>query len=46
METDNVSICCLREKNVFTEVLKFRTRRNKYDLSHSQAINHTNFRRF
>ena len=46
IETDNVSICCLRGKNVFTEVFKFKPRRNKYDLSHSQAINHTNIRRF
>ena len=46
IETDNVSICCLRGKNVFTEVFKFKPRRNKYDLSHSQAINHINLRRF
>jgi len=41
LETDNVSICCLRGKNVFTEVFKFRPRKNKYDLSHSQGVNHT-----
>ena len=46
IETDNVSICCLRGKNVFTEVFKFKPRRNKYDLSHSQAVNHTMFKRF
>lgn len=38
LETDNVSICCLRGKNVFTEVFKFRPRKNKYELSHSQGI--------
>ena len=41
LETDNVSICCLRGKNVFTEVFKFRPRKNKYDLSHSQGVNYT-----
>ena len=41
LETDNVSICCLRGKNVFTEVFKFRPRKNKYDLSHSQGVTHT-----
>ena len=43
---DNVSICCLRGKHVFTEVFKFKPRRNKYDLSHSQTINHAVFKRF
>jgi hypothetical protein len=42
LETDNVSICCLRGKNVFTEVFKFRPRKNKYELSHSQGVNHIN----
>ena len=46
IETDNVSICCLRGKNVFTEVFKFKPRRNKYDLSHSQTINRQLFKRF
>lgn len=46
IETDNVSICCVRGKNVFTEVFKFKPRKNKYDLSHSQAVNHTMFKRF
>ena len=46
IETDNVSICCLRGKNVFTEVFKFKPRKNKYDLSHSQAVNHTIFKKF
>ena len=46
VETDNVSICCVRGKNVFTEVFKFKPRKNKYDLSHSQAVNHTMFKRF
>ena len=46
IETDNVSICCTRGKNVFTEVFKFKPRKNKYDSSHSQAINHTLLRRF
>ena len=41
LETDNVSICCLRGKNVFTEVFKFRPRKNKYELSHSQGVNHS-----
>ena len=41
LETDNVSICCLRGKNVFTEVFKFKPRKNRYDLSHSQGVNHT-----
>ena len=42
LETDNVSICCLRGKNVFTEVFKFRPRKNKYELSHSQGDNNIN----
>ena len=46
IETDNVSICCHRGKNVFTEVFKFKPRKNKYDLSHSQGINHTMLKRF
>ena len=41
LETDNVSICCLRGKNVFTEVFKFRPRKNKYELSHSQGVYHS-----
>jgi len=27
IETDNVSICCVRGKNVFTEVFKFKPRK-------------------
>ena len=46
IETDNVSICCSRGKNIFTEVFKFRPRKNKYDLSNSQSVNHTLLRRF
>jgi hypothetical protein len=46
IETDNVSICCVRGKNVFTEVFKFKPRKNKYDLSHSQGVNHTVFKKF
>ena len=46
INNDNVSICCLRGKHVFTEVFKFKPRRNKYNLSHSQAINHTIFKKF
>ena len=46
IETDNVSICCLRGKHVLTEVFKFKPRRNKYQLSHSQAVNHTMFKKF
>ena len=46
IETDNVSICCSRGKNIFTEVFKFKPRKNKYDLSNSQSINHTLLRRF
>ena len=46
IETDNVSICCLRGKNVFTEVFKFRPGRNKYEISHSQTANHSIFKKF
>ena len=46
IETDNVSICCHRGKNVFTEVFKFKPRKKRYDLSHSPGINHTMFKRF
>jgi hypothetical protein len=46
IETDNVSICCLRGKNVFTEVFKFRPVRNKYQISHSQTAGHSIFKRF
>ena len=46
IETDNVSICCSRGKNVYTEVFKFKPRKNRYDLSHSQVINHTPLRRY
>ena len=42
IETDNVSICCLRGKNVFTEVFKFKPKRNKYEYSQSQANSHNN----
>ena len=37
---DDVSICCLRDKNVFTEVFKFRPRKSKYEISRSTNINH------
>ena len=45
IETENVSICCLRGKNVFTEVFRFRPRKNKYELSQSQAVNHTMYKK-
>ena len=37
INTDNVSICCLRSKNVFTEVFKFKTKKKIY-LSKSTGI--------
>lgn len=33
IETDNVSICCLRNKNVFTEVIKFMIHKDRSILS-------------
>ena len=33
IETDNVSICCLRNKNVFTEVIKFMIYKDRSILS-------------
>ena len=45
IETENVSICCLRGKNVFTEVFRFRPRKNKYELSQSQAVTHTMYKK-
>ena len=35
IETDNVSICCLRNKNVFTEVIKFMIHKDRSILSKS-----------
>ena len=35
IETDNVSICCLRNKNVFTEVIKFVIHKDRSILSKS-----------
>ena len=35
IETDNVSICCLRNKNVFTEVIKFMIHKDRSILSRS-----------
>ena len=35
IETDNVSICCLRNKNVYTEVIKFMIYKNRSILSKS-----------
>ena len=35
IETDNVSICCLRNKNVFTEVIKFMIYKDRSILSKS-----------
>ena len=35
IETDNVSICCLRKKNVFTEVIKFLIHKDRSILSKS-----------
>ena len=46
IETENVSICCLRGKNLFTEVFKFKPRKNKYDFPHFQTINNAEFKKF
>ena len=35
IETDNVSICCIRNKNVFTEVIKFMIHKDRSILSKS-----------
>jgi len=45
IETENVSICCNRGKNIFTEVFRFKPRKNKYELSHSQAVNKTTYQK-
>ena len=46
IETENVSICCLRGRNVFTEVFKFKPRKNKYENINSQNNNHSVNKRF
>ena len=46
IETENVSICCLKGKNLFTEVFKFKPRRNRYDLSQYKTINYTQYKKF
>lgn len=38
IETDNVSICCVRNKNVFTEVIKFKVHKERSILSKSVAL--------
>ena len=38
IETDNVSICCLRNKGVFTEVFKFKIKKDKYPLAKSSDM--------
>ena len=30
IETDNVSICCIKNKNVFTEVFRFKNRKKLF----------------
>ena len=42
IETDNVSICCLRNKNVYTEVMKFMIHKDRSILSKSvfPAVRH------
>jgi hypothetical protein len=35
IETDNVSICCLRNRNVYTEVIKFMIYKDRSILSKS-----------
>ena len=39
INTENVSLCCLRSKNVFTEVFKFKTKKKLF-LSKSNGIKH------
>ena len=46
IETENVSICCLRGRNVFTEVFKFKPRKNKYENINSQNNNHSVNKKF
>ena len=38
IETDNVSICCLRSKGVFTEVFKFKFKKEKYNKAKSSDM--------
>ena len=46
IETENVSICCLRGRNVFTEVFKFKPRKNKYENINSQNNNYSVNKKF
>ena len=46
IETENVSICCLRGRNVFTEVFKFKPRKNKYENINTQNNSHSVNKKF